>query len=685
MTALRHVPALDGVRAVAILGVVIFHAFPDLCPGGFAGVDVFFVLSGYLITGILRRSIEAGDMSLLAFYERRARRILPALVVMLAAVTALALLIMMPSDLERFGTSVVGASMSCANILFYRSINYFEPASSLLPLLHTWSLSVEEQFYVLFPLVLMFAYRLARKRVPEVVLAFFLGSLAVSVLGAERFPTGSFFLLPTRAWELCAGALLAWGRLPVLNAPALREATAAVGVAMMLTTYAVVDVGIPWPGTWALLPCAGAALTILAVTGGPTWTARLLACPPMVGIGLISYSLYLWHWPLLALQEYVAAGAPPSNVRVLGCLVIAFAMAWLSWRWIEQPFRTKHAYFAGWSRRRVLSVSVGVLGALACLGVALYRAGGWPGRLTSTVLAVEAFRKDREPDDPGHFSSTSADFSWERLPRLGEAVPPTIALLGDSHAEAIFSMLGEVAKKDGRSVVAYLLKGVPPLCGIEMSAYPNRQQIRLNVEAAFTRIAREKDISTVLLAARWAVYVHGLGLDGRVHFNNRPPHLRDGAGAGLQDDLALLRQGLNAGIATLLAAGKRIVIIGPIPELGFSAPLALAQAVRFGRDPKHVGVTRDSFLHRQEGILDILDHLPTAVTLLSPAETFWDGTLYRAGSAESVWYFDDNHLSLTGARHLAPLFTHLFSPISNAHAAPSTQPPGSGPRSSPAP
>lgn len=655
MNGVRHLPAIDGLRALAILGVVGFHAFPGACPGGFAGVDAFFVLSGFLITANLRRELEGGGMSLLAFYERRARRIVPALVALLAVVTVLSLAFLMPEDLERYGKHLIGASASCANVVLYRSTNYFEPVSSLLPLLHTWSLSVEEQFYLGFPLVLMLAHRWARGLVPEALVTLLAVSLVAGIVASPRAPTGSYFLLPTRAWELLMGAVVSWGRLPRFTAPVLRESAAGMGTVMLLATYGVVDLGCAWPGGWALLPCVGTALVVQAVSSGPTWTGRTLAWPPLVGIGLISYSLYLWHWPLLAFNEYLGAGQPHSAPRVLGCVIAAFILAWASWRWVEQPFRTKTSSIARWSRARVLTVSTAALTVLIVIGAGLMLSHGLPRRLPAAVVIASAARNDRNPDNPGFFSNPDSDFALDRLPRAGAAVPASIALIGDSHAEATFAALGEVAAQRQHGVIAYVLKGVPPLMGIEMTVFPQRRRIRHNLEEAITRISHAAGITTVVLAARWAVYVYGERLDGRIGFANRPPHLSDGTDQP-GDDLALLRKGLGAAIATLLAGGKQVIVLGAVPEYDFPVPLAFAQALRFGSYQAAFGVSRKAFEHRQEGISDILGSLPAGVLLVSPSESLWDGALFRAGVGATAWYFDDNHLSLTGARRLEPIF-----------------------------
>ena len=294
---------LDGLRAVAVIPVVLFHLGVTALPGGFVGVDVFFVLSGFLITSLLATDLERGAFSLSAFYDRRIRRIVPALVLVLAFCAVVAPLILFPTDLIEFGGSLEAAALSASNFQFARDNGYFAPDADLAPLLHTWSLAVEEQFYILFPVLLWAAWRWARKWLASILWLTLALSFALSVWGVEVKPTPTFYLLPTRAWELLLGAVLALELVRKPNASWQRELAAAAGVLAILAAMTLYTRDTKFPGVAALMPSVGAALVIWAGVGSTTWTGRALANPIPVLFGLVSYSLYLWHWPLIVLHS----------------------------------------------------------------------------------------------------------------------------------------------------------------------------------------------------------------------------------------------------------------------------------------------------------------------------------------------------------------------------------------------
>lgn len=340
---MRYRPEIDGLRAIAVIPVILFHAGFQLFSGGFIGVDIFFVISGYLITTILLTELEAGRFSLLHFYERRARRILPALYLVMASCLPFAWVWLMPSDTKEFSKSVVAVLGFVSNIFFWLQSDYFE-ATELKPLLHTWSLGVEEQFYVLFPVFLMFAWRWGRKRIIVLLtIAAFL-SLALSEQVITRKPDAAFFLLPTRGWELAVGSLIAF----YLNGKerdhfplALYQILSLIGLGLIASGVLAFTKETPFPGLHALIPTVGASLVILFALPG-TLAGRLLVSRALVGIGLVSYSAYLWHQPLLSFARH-RSFTEPNNMVVGLIIVLTFGLAYLTWRYVEQPFRQKNA------------------------------------------------------------------------------------------------------------------------------------------------------------------------------------------------------------------------------------------------------------------------------------------------------------------------------------------------------
>lgn len=337
---MRYRPEIDGLRAIAVIPVILFHAGFQLVSGGFVGVDIFFVISGYLITTIILADLEARQFSLLKFYERRARRILPALYVVMASCLPFAWLWLMPSDAKDFSNSVLAVVVFASNMFFWQSTNYFDAGSDLKPLLHTWSLGVEEQFYVLFPIFLMLAWRLGRKRIVGLLTIGALLSLASAVYATSTKPVAAFFLLPTRGWELAMGSLIAFyleGKARNQFPPALKQILSLVGLGLIAGAALTFNKETPFPGFYALVPTVGAGLII--VFGSPeTFVGRLLASRVFVGVGLVSYSAYLWHQPLLSFARHRSL-TEPGEMVIASIIVLTFGLAYVTWRYVETPFR----------------------------------------------------------------------------------------------------------------------------------------------------------------------------------------------------------------------------------------------------------------------------------------------------------------------------------------------------------
>lgn len=332
---------IDGLRALAVIPVILFHAGFPACSGGFVGVDVFFVISGYLITTIIVSDVRNGSFSLSNFYERRARRILPALFLVIVACVPFAWLWMTPHELQQFGKSIIATVAFVSNVFFWVGTGYFDQTSELKPLIHTWSLAIEEQFYLFFPALLLLIAWIGQRRLLLAFTTMAILSLALSQYGAVYKPSAAFFLLPTRAWELLLGSVLS---LYVLdNGLAVKsrvaEVASAVGVIMIAASVAAFDTTTPFPGLYALPPTVATALVIYFGTG-ETVVGRALARKPVMALGLISYSAYLWHQPLFAFAR-LKSGGDVSSAALLGLVLVAFALASISWRYIETPFRKR--------------------------------------------------------------------------------------------------------------------------------------------------------------------------------------------------------------------------------------------------------------------------------------------------------------------------------------------------------
>jgi len=380
-------PDIDGLRAVAVLMVVAYHIGWTALPGGFVGVDVFFVISGYLIGSMIIEDVSAGRFSLMGFYERRVRRIFPALVAMLLGTSVLACLYLLPSEMRLYGRSMVAATFSLSNFYFSLNSGYFVPWAGTLPLLHTWSLAIEEQFYVVFPLLVLLLYRFRPRALWVVLLSLALASFGLSLRGALAQRSVDFYMPQTRAWELLLGVLIAWPGLAAPRGRLQREGAGLLGLVFVVASGLWLSEAMPMPGYAALMPCLGAALLILAGCWGGSLAGLGLCWSPIVFVGRISYSLYLWHWPVLVflrLSDRFPAGRYEIVAKV-GALVAMMTLATLSWRYVETPFRYGK-WRPGGPRLFAMAGAAALL--LATIGLGAVATSGFPGRFSPAALAV---------------------------------------------------------------------------------------------------------------------------------------------------------------------------------------------------------------------------------------------------------------------------------------------------------
>lgn len=439
---MQYRPEIDGLRALAVLSVILVHAGLPWLPGGFIGVDIFFVISGYLITRIIQGELASGTFSVARFYERRARRILPALVVVVLACLPFAWAWMLPWQLEEFADSVVAVALFLSNVEFWRQSGYFATEAAAKPLLHTWSLGVEEQFYILFPLLLWALARLRRR--PAAVLAVLaLASLGLSEWGWRNAPDANFFLIPFRAWELLTGALaaLAWGG----QGRAADDRLALPGLALVLASLVLMDEQTPFPSLIAVLPVAGTAMVILW-GGAGSIAGRILSWRPAVAIGLISYSAYLWHQPLFAFARIRIAGEPPPAQMALLTLA-TFVLAWASWKWVESPFRRRPVPVLA-TRRAVFAAALAAILLMVASGVVMRRVDDYGLRQLHLPGLSEDQRRDLLAGRQSGIRTGKCHFNrdveegvdrfiqgWScRNDDEAGLVPLPIGVFGDSHA-----------------------------------------------------------------------------------------------------------------------------------------------------------------------------------------------------------------------------------------------------------
>ena len=439
---MRYRPEIDGLRALAVIPVIFYHAGFELFSGGFIGVDVFFVLSGYLITSILLGEHESGKFSLIGFYERRARRILPALFFVMAASIPFAWVYLWPQDLKDFSQSIIAVSTFASNFLFWTESDYFDATAELKPLLHTWSLAVEEQFYVLFPLFLALTWRFGKRQISFLVVAVAALSLIAAEWASVRFPSASFYLLPTRAWELFLGALVALYMSRKTDIPG-NQTLSVLGLTVLALSILAFDEQTPFPGLIALIPTIGVAFIVLYTREGML-VHKALSNRLLVGVGLISYSAYLWHQPIFAFLHHRSIDEPTVGL-LLTLIALTFALSWVSWRFVEQPFRDKHRF----TRKQIFVSAVSVSGLFVLVGAVGHAFDGFPGRfeypsLPNYVFDNRALQRDswsplRELSQDEKYGVDNNPFDNQLW--FSETKSPKILLVGNSHSKDFYNVM----------------------------------------------------------------------------------------------------------------------------------------------------------------------------------------------------------------------------------------------------
>ncbi len=650
----RYRPDIDGLRAIAVLPVVFYHYHVWPFSGGYAGVDVFFVISGYLITALIQAELAENRFSIWNFYERRARRILPALFAVLIGTSIAALLFLFPQGLIHYAKSLLATVGFISNFQFWSDAGYFDAAAVTKPLLHTWSLAVEEQFYLLFPWLLIWLRRKSG-HVRFGWLAAALGaSLALSIVGVAIWPAATFFLLPARFWELMVGAVLAMGVIrPPANA-ALRNGLAAAGLAAIGWSVVALDAASPFPGANALAPCLGAAAIILAGSGGGTVVTTVLGLRGPVAVGLISYSLYLWHWPLyvFALTQFPQG---LSASWTAGLIAASMVLAGLSWRYVEQPFRERRI---GATRGQLFGMTAGAVLTCAVIGGVMWGGAGLPQRYGPAVQRILAATEESEPRQKYCFGIRPQEVSVQRLCKIGaRAGTPDFLLWGDSHADAMLPAVSLAARAGGRTGLFAGRGRCPPIFGARR---PDTRECEPFNDAVL-KIALAKNIRTVILDARWTMDAGGAPLgpqdEGRAVFVDSQSVTSSPA-----ETLAVFTRGLTRTVKILTDAGKQVVIVGAVPEFQMRVPQALARMILSGKSRK-IAPTRDQYLARDADVRAVFAAIAKAypVRFVHPGAILCPSGYCKAQMDGHPLYRDEHHLTVFGAKQLAPLFAPLLA------------------------
>jgi peptidoglycan/LPS O-acetylase OafA/YrhL len=633
-------PFVDGLRAIAILSVVVGHLELPGASGGFVGVDVFFVISGYLIINQITADIRNRRFSMLDFWARRVLRILPAFLLVVSVCLLLAVIVLVQFEYREFAASFFFSTIMQANHYFLSKQNYFETVAYVKPLLHTWSLSVEEQFYLVAPLALVgmvaWTNKLSAPVALRIWIAFTAGLFAVSfvlcvALTRDRHNIAFYLMIP-RGWEfllggivpLCIGTVRGWPRAAI-------TALALAGAAAIAIAVGGLGPATAYPSYVATLPALGAMLIIIGGLADPhNAVARALGTAPFVAIGLVSYSWYLWHWPLLSFLRLANSGAH-DLVMELGAMALALVLAGLTWRFVEQPIRE-------WRRQAAKrSATVVLAGVVACALIG--SAGGlWSKyampHLTPSLVGLEPV--------------AVADTPYPQVVRHG-------ALVGDSQADELAGMLTEHARREGDALTVTKYGGCPPV--IHVTILYNHKPLTICREL-YQRLALAGS-EFLILAAVWDLYVTPPPLDR----DFIPLGLADPqTGRPAEDPYALLASGLTAMIAEAKRAGvKRILVVDALPRFPARPPNCVLRMIRLGIDrcsasrasvDAHLARTRDTLRRVTAGV--------EGVRLIDPINVFCTPLLCRPYEGDTVYFKDIIHLSPAGAERFYNAFRNDF-------------------------
>ena len=630
---------VDGLRAVAVIPVILFHAGFKTFSGGFVGVDVFFVISGYLITTIILSEKEQGTFSLVNFYERRTRRILPALFLVMFVSLPFGWLWLLPSDMKDFSESLVAVSTFSSNIFFWRNAGYWDVANELKPLLHTWSLAVEEQYYVLFPLFLMLMWRFRKRWILSSFMVVAATSLLLAQWGAYNKPTATFFLLPTRGWELAIGASIAFYFLyrkhtirTILSHKSIDEIMGLIGLLMIGYAVLVFNETIPFPSLYTLIPTVGTGLIIL-FSSSQTLVGRLLGAKQLVGIGLISYSAYLWHQPLFAFARHRSL-TEPSELLYSGLAVLSIALAYLSWRYVEKPFRMKGVF----SRRKIfIFAAVGSV-LFAVTGLTGHITNGFDGRSTKSGLTELSIDKKLKPN---HGLSVTCEDSFTLSPDCRTSDRPEILIWGDSYAMHLVQ--GIMASNPDAKIIQMTKSVCGPFFDLAPVSEPDYPVSWSRGCLEFTGKVRKwlKENNTVRYAVLSSPFTEYL---------SRDLLLRNGDRKSGNTDLAVKE--FKKTLAELNAMGITPVVFSPMPRNGINLGRCLARAVWFEIDLDDCNFQVNTMSKNTLDVYSFLEIIKENYPVVRLDRFICDNVICRTHYGSIFLYKDGGHLSREGSAEL---------------------------------
>lgn len=617
---------IDGLRALAVVAVVLSHLRIEWMGGGYVGVDMFFVVSGYVVFGDLLRRAETGETAAFAFYLRRVRRLLPNLVAMSIFVLAAGALLFLPNDYLRLPGRIAAAVLGFSNWLFAYQSGYFEPASEWNPLLHAWTLSVEFQFYLVVPLLVLAAARSGIGSLRLIATGVALASFGYALLTRDAESAYHFYDTGARAWEFLLGILLHLWRQPRF-APALANVLAGTALATLAACFVMLRRDDAFPDLRALLPTLSTAVLIAVLPSAPRLRA-VFETRPMVATGRASYSIYIWHWPLIVFTAYAWPDFEHRPLIVGLVAALIFAVSFAMYRLVEVPMRSRSVVPV--RRFWAVMATTGLALAVLCAGVAATK--GWPSRFTQRELTLANEEMQMSPRRRACHRS-SMEIPVEKSCVFGASVRPTVAIWSDSHGVELGEAMSDALANEGMSAALLSFSSCPPRRPERTSSLCGEFNLRV-----LQWLLAHREIETVVIAG---------ALDTRRHRSN-PAWASE----------------FTAGAKSLLAAGKRLVVVYPVPEQPFHVVRAMVLSERFGLDYRDARTLREDYLRRNEWVFSTYDSLGgDGVSRVYPHETLCPGQRCEVSRDGAPLYFDDNHLTMRGARLLA---SEVIAPLVSA-------------------
>ena len=664
---MKYRSEIDGLRALAVVPVILFHAGFELFNGGFIGVDVFFVISGYLITTIIIEDMENNCFSFIYFYERRVRRILPALFFVMLACIPFAWMWMVPGQMKDFSQSIVAVSLFVSNLLFWKESGYFDASAEEKPLLHTWSLAVEEQYYVFFPIFLFLTWRFGKTRVFWIIVAMASISLILSEWGWRNKVTANFYLAPTRVWEIFAGSIAAF----VVQKKGVQksEIMSLLGLSAIIFAFFFYDEKTPFPSVYTLVPVVGVVLLIM-FGDKETLAAKLLGTKLFVGIGIISYSAYLWHQPLFAFVKIRILGEP-SQLLMLALTVFSLFLAILSWRYIEKPFRDKKQY----TRKHIFLLSAATLVMLIIFGLIGHLNSGFEKRYSLELIqtlkdstnrnqsSIECFLKPKEnrviPSHPikgctSYFVNNSA----------------SVMMIGDSHLDTMGSLLQEKLYKKGIGSYSVSYPGCPPFIGLYVPSEGTHHRCHEFNQSMFD-YAKQNGITDIILIAAFPSYLNGTlydnGEGGKMTGINSAAYVIDEKHKSLlQNNNERILKVTNVYKDQLSALSNkfRLFVVNSPPEVGWDVPKYYTHKMIF--DNNELTTHTHSFVNyksRISNLVSIINSIDNEnLYFFDLASLFCKEVTERCAMNEGrkLLYRDKYHLSMYGSEIATKNFIKKF-------------------------